>query len=108
MLEHYPMDLPLVSWCASVSSLLGSLGHGVQSDGCTQREFSLFCAPRFVSFVCHLIYKLSTGSIMLHTHAGVMLMQLAFLFDLDSMARLMQVSCQFILIFNVMIYINLY
>ncbi len=45
---------------------------------------------------------------MLHTHAGVMLMQLAFLFDLDSMARLMQVSCQFILIFNVMIYINLY
>lgn len=60
---------------------------------------SLFCAPRFVSFVCRLIYQLSMFLIMLHIHAGVMLMQLAFLVDLGSMACLMQVSCQFIYLY---------
>ena len=95
MLDSCPTDLQLVSWCASVSSLLGSPGHGVPLDGCTQRKLFPFFAPRFGNFVCGgMVCNLFLSAILLHIHAGMILMQLAFLFCLGSMACLMQVSCQ--------------
>ena len=65
MLDSYQMDLPLESWSASVSSLLGSPGPGAPSAGCTQRE--PFAASSYDCVYLSVCFAFDIHLLLLHT-----------------------------------------